>query len=118
MKALILILTLSASIVFAGYIPKTIADITVSSAGTRQAISGTSILASSVCIEAKSTNAGKIYVGGSSVSSSSGIELSAGQAICFEPSEGLDVVDLTEVYIDASTSSQVAKIVYTIFKSK
>jgi len=115
MKLLLFFLTLSVSL-FAAYTPKTLADVTVSSAGTRVQVSSSAILAASVCFQGKASNSGKIYVGGSSVAAAAGIEIAAGQAICFEPNPGLDVVDLRDFYLDASASSQVAKILYLQYK--
>lgn len=74
-------------------------DVTV--AGTAEAMPNTHVL--EVVIQAKSTNTGLIYVGGSSVSSTDGIELSAGQSMSFQ------VTNLNKLWLDASVSGDGVK---------
>ena len=119
MKKIILTLLVMSEAAFGAYKLKGLSDVTVTSAGTRVQLTSSNILTPSVCIEAKSTNAGKVYVGDSNVTSSLGIELQAGQSICFDGGRvpGFDMIDLSTIYLDASTSTQVAKITYFVYSN-
>lgn len=72
----------------------------VTTAGTGVALASSQAILSGVTIKAKSTNTGFIYVGNSSVSSSNGFRLSAGDTIFVE------VANLSTVYIDSSVSGE------------
>lgn len=72
---------------------------TVTTAGTAEALAASTAV-KSVVIRALLSNTGVIYVGDSSVSSSNGIELQAGDAITIE------IDDLAKVYLDASVSGE------------
>ncbi len=71
-------------------------QINVTTAGTAVALT-TSTPVKAVVIQALPSNSGIIYVGDSSVSSSTGYPLEAGQSI------GLAIDDLQKVYIDSNT---------------
>ena len=71
----------------------------VTTAGTR-AVLGTSQAILSITITAKLTNTGNIYVGNSSVTSSNGAILSAGDSL------SLDTNDISNVYIDSDVSGE------------
>ena len=73
---------------------------TVTTAGTRVALVGSSTSCAAVIIRALSANTGTIYVGDSSVSSSNGHTLSAGESV------GLAINDLASVYIDSSVNGE------------
>lgn len=83
-------------------IPATVTTgkVTVTTAGTRVELIGSTTAIQSVTVKALSTNSGTIYVGNSGVSSSNGFQLAAGDTI------SLDLVDLSTVYIDASANTQ------------
>ena len=117
MKKLILALLMLSSQAFAGYKITGLSDVTVTTGGTRVQMSSTAILSPSVCIEAKSDNSGKLFIGGSDVTSSKGIELAAGQSICLDASRsaGYDMIDLSTIWINASANTQVAKVIYYSF---
>jgi hypothetical protein len=68
-------------------------------AGTAVALT-TSTAIKSVSVKALAANTGIVYVGTSSVSSSNGYELNAGEAI------DIDHNDLSEVYIDVSVDGE------------
>jgi len=70
---------------------------TVASAGTRVQLADQAC--KSVLVKALAGNAGKVYVGGSDVSSANGLELSAGDSV------GLAVTDVNKLYIDAGTDA-------------
>lgn len=72
---------------------------TVTTAGVRVALSSSTPI-SSVTIKACIANTGIIYIGNSTVTSSNGFELSAGDTI------SLDIDNLSDVYIDSSVNTQ------------
>jgi hypothetical protein len=72
---------------------------TVTTAGTR-VILASSTACKSVTIKALSSNTGTIYVGDSTVASTNGLELLAGDAV------SLDIANLNTVNIDASVSGE------------
>lgn len=82
-------------------VPTTIyhAKKTVTTAGTRVALASSQAVRS-VCIKALQTNAGYIYVGDTSTSSTTGFQLLAGDTI------SLDIANLNTVYIDSSVSGE------------
>lgn len=89
--------------------------VTVASAGTAEQIDSTQIPVTSIFIEASDTNTGNIYIGDSTVSSSDGIPLAAGQSL----SLGSDMIPrqadelyLSDLYIDADTNGNEARISY------
>jgi len=55
---------------------------------------------SSCCVKALIGNAGDVYIGTSTVSSSNGYELNAGEAIC------LDVDNTADIFYDVDTTGQ------------
>jgi len=73
---------------------------TVTTAGTAEALASSQELVSGVRIKALSGNAGNIYVGDSSVDSSNGFVLGAGEEIFVE------IDDLAKVYIDADNNGE------------
>lgn len=81
--------------------PATIGDGSkaVTSAGTAEALAS-STACKKVIITAKSTNTGKVYYGGSSVSSTSGAYIYAGATVT------LEIDDLSKIYIDVDTNGE------------
>ena len=88
---------------------------TVTSAGTRERITTADTQVTSVLIQALSGNGGTIYVGGITVSSTSGVELSAGDSISMRSAD-LDLantkIKLTEIYIDTDNSTDGVNVIY------
>lgn len=72
--------------------------VTVATAGTPEPLAGSTTSVQGVVVQASSDNNGVIYVGDSSVDSTNGFELVAGQSI------GLAIDDLDKVYVDASAN--------------
>jgi len=72
---------------------------TVATAGTQEALASSQAV-KSVTIKALSTNTGLIYVGDSSVSSTTGLQLSAGDSV------SLDIANLATVYIDSAVNGE------------
>jgi hypothetical protein len=71
---------------------------TVSTAGTRVQL--TSNACKAIVIKASVSNAGTVYVGGSSVSAANGFPLAAGDTI------SLDISNTNVIWIDASANAQ------------
>lgn len=74
--------------------------VTVTTAGTRVQLSGSSIPVRSVCIKAQNANTGLMYVGDVLVSATVGYELTSNASIC------LDVNNLNLIYIDSSVNGE------------
>lgn len=72
---------------------------TVTTAGTRVTLASSQAI-KSVCIKALQTNSGYIYVGDGSVSSTTGIQLLAGDTV------SLDISNLATVYLDSSVNGE------------
>lgn len=73
---------------------------TVASAGTAEVIVGSSTTVVGVVIQALESNTGLVYIGNSSVDSTNGMELQAGQAT------GLAIDNLNKVYVDAAVTGE------------
>lgn len=78
----------------------------VAAAGTQVSLVAVVTDCKSVTVKAKTTNTGFIYVGASSVSSSDGFILSAGDTV------SLDINDVSKVYIDASVNNEGVSFLY------
>lgn len=93
----------------------TLTPVTIDTAGTREAISGSSVRCKSVIISADSLNTGKVYVGDSSVSSTNGVELSAGEDIILDADylgNAEDELDLSDIYVDTASNGNKVRIQY------
>ena len=94
----------------------TLADVTVTTAGTRVQVTSTDTPCTTVIIQAKATNTGLVIVGDSSVSASRGIELSAGEeiSIAADPSgrPGGEELNLADFWVDAATNGDKVKVAY------
>jgi hypothetical protein len=84
------------------FLPETVysGQKTVSSAGTAEALASSQELVSGVTIKALAGNGGDCYVGGSSVDSSTGFVLDAGEQIFIE------IDDLAAVYLDVDSDGE------------
>lgn len=70
----------------------------VATAGTRVALSGSSLPIQSATVKALVSNAGAVYVGGSTVAISNGFSLAPGDTLSF------DLLDLSSVWIDSDSN--------------
>lgn len=87
---------------------------TVTTAGTRVPLAATRTLANWLLIQFNPSNSGStIYLGGPSVSSTSGVEVSAGDSDVIWPMVAFNTYDLNLIYIDAATSGDGVKFIYT-----
>lgn len=80
----------------------------VASAGTREQLTASDIIASTVIIQAKNANTGTIYVGDSTVDSTHCIELQKGEVLSLtgdHRNEGqTDELVLSDIWLDTSDS--------------
>ncbi len=76
---------------------------TVTTAGAAVPLVAASLIVSGIAIVAKSTNTGKIYVGGQGVDNTVNDGLAAGKGLNINPKTHLD---LALVYIDADTNGE------------
>ena len=100
----------SSTVISVNLLPGTIVGngvTTVTTAGTRVALSSSTSIAS-VTVKASATNTGYIYVGSSSVSSSNGFQLSARDAV------SIDIDNLSKVYIDSSVNGEGVSYIYLV----
>lgn len=90
---------------------------TVAAAGTRTALGTVSLQVHEVVVKALAANTGIIYLGDSTVASSNGYELSAGQSfsvpLTMIPRTG-SVVNLTSIYIDSSVNGEGVCVAYLV----
>ncbi len=87
----------------------------VTTAGTAVPLSATKVMANWILIQPKPTNTGKIYLAGSDVSSTVGVQMSVGDADVVWPSATTNAYDLSTIYIDASVNGEGVKFIYTAF---
>lgn len=73
---------------------------TVTTAGTRVALASSQAILSGVTVKALAANTGVIYVGNSSVASTNGFQLAAGESVF------LEIADLATVYLDAAVNGE------------
>lgn len=101
-----------------GHFQLTSTTATVSTAGTRVQIStDTTIRTPYVVIQASSANAGTIYLGGSTVSSTNGLELFPGESYIFNAEtsrEGNRVYRLSDIYLDSSANGLICRVMYLL----
>lgn len=93
----------------------------VTTAGTRVALSATTLTSKEVVVQAKPSNTGTIYLGGSAVASTAGICLAPGESFNFAnlmtPAHqaGGDVdFDMSQIYIDSSVNGEGVFCLYTV----
>lgn len=95
----------------------TLGSVAVTTAGTRVPISATALPANAVIIQASVGNAGKIYVGDSTVDASKGHALAAGEALilnAMESPKGLEEYMLNDVYLDADNDTEGVVVQYVV----
>lgn len=80
---------------------------TVTTAGTRVQL-GSSTSTGSITVKALAANTGTIYVGNTTVSSSNGFQLSAGDTV------SMDLDNLSKVWIDSSVNGEGVSFVYIV----
>jgi hypothetical protein len=89
------------------------AEVTVTTAGTAVALG--SVKVPFVTILALPANAGEVYVGQSTVSSTDGFTLEAGKGLSLndpDPTTTGDKYDLSEIYVDSANNGDKVRIIY------
>lgn len=95
----------------AGILFKSLAAVTVTTSGTKVAVSATPIAAVKLWVSSRNANTGNMYVGDTNVSTTRGVEVIKGTTQEFaDPNGGL--LDLGSIYIDAGTNGDKAFIAY------
>lgn len=92
---------------------KTIAAVTVTTSGTRVALSATTVMVYSLIVISLSTNTGIQYIGDSTVTTSNGAPIAPDGSIEFEPPDsarGYDQFDIKDIYVDSSTNGAVFRV--------
>ncbi len=88
----------------------------VVTAGTELPLSTTKILAYGTRIKAPAGNAGVVYIGDSTVASTTGYELAAGETLNLDDllpaSQQGEPIDLSLVYVDAATNGEGVCVLY------
>jgi len=99
-----------------GHLVPTSASKSVTTAGTRVQLStDSSIRSGYIVIQALSTNSGKIFLGGTTVSSSNGLTLSASASVTLNAEAikgGARIYRLSDFYIDSSVNGEGVNITY------
>ena len=91
------------------------ANKTVTTAGTAEALSATSKLVPKLLIKALLSNTNNVYIGDSTTSATVGYPLDAGEEIELSEilgSEGDNMFDLNQIYVDSDTDGEGVAIVY------
>ena len=94
-------------------------SVTVAAAGTAAKLgdgaSTTAKAAAWILLQAGRNNAGRIFIGGSTVSSSSfGAELSAGDSLSMPPCLAPNTYNLDHIFLDADNSGNLVTFIYEI----
>jgi hypothetical protein len=86
---------------------------TVTTAGTAERLSATSSRHEMIVLQAECDNTGNIFIGGSTVDSSNGIQLAACETFVFSGNSFRGTIapfDLRDIWIDVATNGEGAKI--------
>ena len=89
---------------------------TVTTAGTRVAVSASGLYAAQVALRAPAGNSGVIFVGGSDVSSANGWSLAAGDTLSYgdlRNGEMSQQVNMSLIWIDASVNGEGIQVIYS-----
>lgn len=85
----------------------------VTTAGTRVALSTTSQKAAWIIFKPKAANTNPVFIGGSTVSATSGYILTNGNnSVTFPPVADLNGYDLSKIFIDATTNGEGVQFTY------
>ncbi len=88
---------------------------TVTTSGTPVPLSATKVMCNWILMHPLAANTGIIYIGGSTVTSTSGVAMGVGNSDVLWPSAGSNMYDLSTIYIDASVSGEGIQFIYTSF---
>ncbi len=93
----------------------TVADVTVTTAGTRVPVSATATPIQSIIFQAHNTATGRMYIGDSSVSATQGVYITAGQTLTISAEaarNGGGELILSDFYVDSSVNGEKVKVSY------
>lgn len=85
---------------------------TVTTAGTRVALTAVRTAASWLIVTGRPANVGNIFVGGADVTSTNGIPVAAGGSFSFPDVGGPTYLDLKDIYIDAANNGDQVIYIY------
>jgi hypothetical protein len=89
---------------------------TVTTAGTRVALSTTQVWARGLQISAPAANAGVVYIGDITVAASNGLSLAAGSSVSlaalFKDIDNMIALNLASIYVDSATNGDKVTLVY------
>ena len=85
---------------------------TLTAAGTRQRLVSTRTPAAWITFQAGASNTGAIYLGGNTVSSTSGVSMLTGDAIVTWPVGDINMYDLREIWFDGATTNNTVQFIY------
>lgn len=89
----------------------------VTSAGTAVPVYSSKLAVTSITLQALFTNVGKIYVGSSTVTSSTGIEIPPGDVITIDAASvrgHQEEIYADEVYVNATSSNDAVKVIMIV----
>lgn len=81
-------------------------------AGTAVPLVATPTWATNVVIKGLAANTGAVYVGGSTVSATTGFQLAAAAERAIGPSSAPTIVDLSQIYVDSATNAEGVTVSY------
>jgi len=91
----------------------TLSPVTITSGGTARPLSATSILVTSITIQASFTNVGKLSLGDSTVTTSNGIEIPPGDTCTIDAPMGMrgpEELDISTIYVVSATTNDSCKV--------
>ena len=87
---------------------------TVTTAGTRQRIATVQTMANWITFQPLAANQGNVYLGGKTVSATSGVVIMVGDAYVTWPVADIAMYDLREMWIDAANSGDGLQFIYGV----
>jgi hypothetical protein len=90
---------------------------TVTAAGTAEALSSDSVVASSLMIRAMKANTGAVFIGHYGVSSADNDGLEASDTLSWDGDLDVTGLDLADIYVDAAVNGEGVNIWYVEIRS-
>ncbi len=87
---------------------------TVTTAGTPEALSATSVKCNWILMQPLAANTGATYVGASTVTATRGVRMLVGDSDVVWPMSSFACYDLNSIYIDGATSGNGVQFIYTV----
>jgi len=89
-------------------------NVTVTTAGTRQRVTSVQTMANWITFQPFAANQGGVYLGGKTVSATSGVVVLPGDAYVTWPVADIAMYDLGEMWVDAANSGDGLQFIYGI----